>query len=575
MNTVLYGFSNEDEIAAVVTPPLFSRTRPPVSPSPNNSNSLLPNAMNHHSGDRTSNLPPSSSSNSESNNSSRPKQKRSYSVNNGSFTDNNNNGNGISDVSSKIFDSQCEIDPNGSFSLEWLEHALEDAYNLSTHGEEKEESPVSPSSDESFRSRSVSRSPSPPDERDSPERVRLGNDSSMVLTSNFKFKGHRRIRSFSCDGRDESKHLGRLYSTPPTKQKHSPPLPLLPFSDLSSSPPSSTKKQDLQEHHFQTPPLRKQRIKRKKQKTPPTPPTPNRTPPLPNKHLLPKPIRRVQSDTLSSKSKKKKTSVKNLYEQAARALQQSDHVKALQLSEKILRKEERRHGYHNASVATALHNVAMVHLHAKRYEEAESVLCEAIVLRKQTLGPHHKDVAASSVKLGHVYTKLKKHDSAVKSFKAALHISRDHHDDQQIQSAQVLSHIGCLYYDAKELMAAQATFCDALALYRQKGEQRSVSETLCNVGSIQLKRKNLKDAIDSFSEALGLQRRIWGDNNSRVIATLDNLGYANSKNKDYKQALFYYKEMLRSQLDYYGKFNKACSDTVKKQNLMTNKLNQQ
>jgi len=557
MNPILYSCSNEDEIAVVVTPPLFSRARPPSSSS----------CSDHNNG--TSN-------------------NRHYLLEPDTMGNYDDNDKRLSDVSSnKIFDSQSEVDPKGRFSFEWLESALEAAYSYSTSTteEEKEESPISPSSSTSSDAilhdiesdQSQSRSSPLPDERDSPERVGNSSVTSFLVTSNFKFKGHRRVRSFSCDGRDESKHIQRLFS--PEEEKASS-APLLPLPDFLSSPPSSTslsnKQLHQQDQQFRTPPLKTQRMKKKKKQTPLPPPlsSSSRTPPLPNKHLLPKPMHRVQSDSRPSKKKKKKTCVKKLYEQTAHALQELDHVKALHLSEKILRKEERRNGYHHASVATALHNVAMVHLHARRYDEAESVLYEAIVLRKQTLGPYHKDVAASCIKLGHVLTRLKKHDDAIKAFKDALHISRDHHDDHQVQSAQILCHIGCLYYDAKELMAAQATFSEALSLYRQQDEPKSVSETLCNVGSIQLKRKNFKDAINSFSEALHLQRRIWGDNNSRVIATLDNLGYANSKNKDYAEALTYYKELLRSQLKYYGKFSRACSETVKKQNLMTDKLHQ-
>jgi tetratricopeptide (TPR) repeat protein len=99
--------------------------------------------------------------------------------------------------------------------------------------------------------------------------------------------------------------------------------------------------------------------------------------------------------------------------------------------------------------------------------------------------------------------------------------------------AQTLSQMACLYFEAGELLAAQATFTDALYIYRIVLEQQSsaspemerngntinnnnninsnsshnnnlsqLAETLCNLGSIQNKRKNHVSAIASFSEAL-------------------------------------------------------------------------
>jgi tetratricopeptide (TPR) repeat protein len=130
------------------------------------------------------------------------------------------------------------------------------------------------------------------------------------------------------------------------------------------------------------------------------------------------------------------------------------------------------------------------------------------------------------------------------------------------------------------MFSAQATFEDALEIYRGIFQVESdrdacmaqMTETLCNIGSIQNKRKNFSGAIESFREALDLQRGIMGYDHPRVIATLDNLGYSFSKSKSYNQALACYKEMLNAQTSHHGSFSLECCDTLKKQVLLYEKI---
>lgn len=146
--------------------------------------------------------------------------------------------------------------------------------------------------------------------------------------------------------------------------------------------------------------------------------------------------------------------------------------------------------------------------------------------------------------------------------------------------AQILCHIACLYFEAGELFSAQSTFEDALEMYRgvfkvetdRDACMAQLTETLCNIGSIQNKRKNFSGAVESFREALHLQRGILGHDHPRVIATLDNLAYSFSKSKLYNQALACYKEMLNAQASQYGNFTADCCDTLSKLVLIFGKL---
>lgn len=175
---------------------------------------------------------------------------------------------------------------------------------------------------------------------------------------------------------------------------------------------------------------------------------------------------------------------------------------------------------------------------------------------------------------------LQKFDEGLQVLREALRVTYKTLGRSHKTVAQILCHIACLYFEAGELFSAQATFEDALDIYKEVFPTESdrdacmtqLTEVLCNIGSIQNRRKKYAGAIDSFREALDLQRGIMGHDHPRVVATLDNLGYSFSKNKSYHQALACYNEMLASQLSHYNAFTIEGTETLKKQILMHEKL---
>lgn len=189
------------------------------------------------------------------------------------------------------------------------------------------------------------------------------------------------------------------------------------------------------------------------------------------------------------------------------------------------------------------------------------------------------EVAASLSKLGAAQTALGKFDEAFVNLRKALKIARETLGHEHKTVAQMLCHLACLYFEAGELMSSEASFQDALEIYRcvwKTAENRDacmtqLTDTLCNVGSIQNRRRRFASAVESFSEALDLQRGVVGHDDSRVISTLDNLGYSYSKMKDYNSALSCYRKMFRAQLSNSGTFTSACFETFRKEILMFEK----
>lgn len=215
-----------------------------------------------------------------------------------------------------------------------------------------------------------------------------------------------------------------------------------------------------------------------------------------------------------------------------------------------------------------------------QYLLAENLFEEAVQIRRQTLGPEHLEIAASLSKLATSQISLRKFDDAYENIRSALRIARANLGHEHKTVAQMLCHMACLFFESGEMLAAQATFEDALIVYRAIWGKEpdhnacmiQLTDTLCNIGSIQNRRKRFADAVKTFSEALDLQRGIVSHNDSRIISTLDNLGYAYSKSKDYANALSCYKKMLRAQISQHKTFTAECFETFRKEILMFEKL---
>jgi tetratricopeptide (TPR) repeat protein len=290
------------------------------------------------------------------------------------------------------------------------------------------------------------------------------------------------------------------------------------------------------------------------------------------------------SDTMISVCSKMRMSGRDLHEAAKASLNAGELKKSLSFFESLREAQVKRFGQMHPSVGAAIHNVAVVHMRMNNHEEAEKLFAEAVAIRKETLGTDQLEVAASLSKLGSTRVALGKYDDALADLREAHRIACYKVGHQHKTVAQTLCNMAYLYFQAEELLAAEATFRDALDIYRAVWSHDSdrdscmaqLTDTLCNIGSILNKRKKYSGAIVVFKEALDvsccdccfayshsicphalmyfsqLQRGVMGHDHPRVIATLDNMGFSYSKNKDYAAALSVSRDEERKDDGHYS-----------------------
>eukprot|EP00978_Attheya_sp_CCMP212_P019484 scaffold54641_cov63-Attheya_sp.AAC.3 len=258
-----------------------------------------------------------------------------------------------------------------------------------------------------------------------------------------------------------------------------------------------------------------------------------------------------------STSSGRKLSGREVYTLAKSCFKRNELAKALSLFDEILTAHTAKFGPEHASVGAALHNIGVVRINSNKFDLAEPVLTEAVRVRKIALGAVHVDVAASEVKLAHAKAQLKKYDEALEIYRDALKIRCEVLGRNHPSVAKLKCQIGLLYFEAGESLAAQAAFEDALSIYttnkklddqnHMRGEQTTIilretndyalQETLFNLGTIQLKRRNFDQAIMSLEKALEIQHKLFGITHPTPLDTWDSLAFAYSKLQKFEKSM--------------------------------------
>jgi len=227
---------------------------------------------------------------------------------------------------------------------------------------------------------------------------------------------------------------------------------------------------------------------------------------------------------------------------AAEHMAHGEYEEALEVFQEIYRGQKERYGDSHYRIGTALHNLAIAYLKCGKREEAIRSCREAVKIREQTLEPNHPDVAVSLAQLGVTHLELQQYRDALVAFRGALHIRRDTLGSKHPKVGKILNNIGCALFELEEFRGATLAFEEALEIQREtlhqtpafSSEQEdgskvtyqimlSIASTLCNIGSIKLRKELYDEASVAMEEALLIQQSVLGDEHSTVLNTLKSI----------------------------------------------------
>jgi serine/threonine protein kinase/tetratricopeptide (TPR) repeat protein len=184
-------------------------------------------------------------------------------------------------------------------------------------------------------------------------------------------------------------------------------------------------------------------------------------------------------------------------------------------------------GNEHEKVAGSLDNLANVLKSQGKLAEAESRYREVLALRRKLLGNEHPDVAASLAGLANVHRSQGRLDEAETKYREALAMGRKLLGDEHLDVAKYLTGLAFVLHSQDKRAEAETMHREALAMRRKLlgNEHPDVALSLFGLGDVLWGLKNLAEAETTHREALAMRRKLLGNEHPDVARSLNSLAH--------------------------------------------------
>lgn len=178
------------------------------------------------------------------------------------------------------------------------------------------------------------------------------------------------------------------------------------------------------------------------------------------------------------------------------------------------------------NAAAVLHNVGSLYDDFGRYDEAETLLTEALSLYERALGPEHLDVAMTLNTLGAVKLHKGQYAQSESLLKKALAIQERKAGTQSADVAYTLNNLALLAATQGDFRQAEPLYERALKIKRalHRGEHLDVAAALNNLASAYEATGRLSEAEQLLRQSLAQRIKLLPESHPQVAASHGNLG---------------------------------------------------
>ena len=217
-------------------------------------------------------------------------------------------------------------------------------------------------------------------------------------------------------------------------------------------------------------------------------------------------------------------------------------VDALALAERHVANAEARHRTGDTdsarAYASALNNLASLHLELVRYAEAELLFKRALVVGESELGPDHISLGSPLNNLASLYKELGRYADAEPLFKRSLAI-------QEKALGAEHPEVGLLLDNLAQLRSDQGRDTEAEPLYRRSLAIRertlglddpAVGRSLNNLAQVYRAQGRYDESERLYARALSISEKTLGVEHLGVAALLNNIGVLHTLQRRYAEA---------------------------------------
>ncbi|NEQ42229.1 MAG: tetratricopeptide repeat protein [Leptolyngbya sp. SIOISBB] len=258
-----------------------------------------------------------------------------------------------------------------------------------------------------------------------------------------------------------------------------------------------------------------------------------------------------------------------LLNQAGRYLyKRAQYYEAESLISQALELRKRLPEQGNPDIAASLTDLARVYRGQGRNHEAEPLYLKALELRRQQLGEEHPEVIASLYNLARLYYYQARYEEAEALQQQALESRRRQLDegdkDDNIDVADSLNSLARLYEAQGRYEDAQPLYQEALNLRQDfLGENHpDVATSLDNLASLYEAQGRYGEAEPIYKKALTLRQNALGEEHTDVAASLNNLADIYTLQANYDRAERLYQKSLKLRRKLLGETHPAIAQNL-------------
>jgi tetratricopeptide (TPR) repeat protein len=154
-------------------------------------------------------------------------------------------------------------------------------------------------------------------------------------------------------------------------------------------------------------------------------------------------------------------------------------------------------------------------------------------------------VSDSLYAMGTIYARLSNLDDAITHFKECLLVRKNTFGGTDERVARVLINMGVVFEKQEEFGSAKDCFAEAVRIYKVNDNERDASSSLQDLGRTLMKQGALDTALESYSEALQISKKIVGSNDPQVASLHYICGTTLYDKGDFDKALTSFRESVK------------------------------
>jgi tetratricopeptide (TPR) repeat protein len=171
-------------------------------------------------------------------------------------------------------------------------------------------------------------------------------------------------------------------------------------------------------------------------------------------------------------------------------------------------------------------------------------------------------VSDSLYAMGTIYARVNNLDDATTHFKDCLVVRKKSFGGTDEGVARVLSNMGVVFEKQEEFVSAKDCFAEAVRIHKVNENETEISSSLQDLGRTLTKQGALDDALESYSEALQMLKRIAGSNDPQLASLHFICGTTLYDKGEFDKALSSFEQAVKIRKAKLGSESKEAAEAV-------------